>query len=433
MYSLGYRKQLDLFTLPLLDGSFKASEYTPYYPTVSPDNVVAPVEFQINGTPHCYLDLFTSFLYVKAKINEIGSDGKKTPVQLQDSSDPPKKILSTVNNFLHSMFDLVEIYMNGKLLSSKEHYNYLSMLLSMTSYSPNYQSMALKSALFTQSFNIDKMDSTDTGFSDRAKEIEKRNPIELTGRLFHDFFLQEKYLLPNISLKIRLRRTSPEYCLLSTDKSKKYSIDFENVIFYCKRIVMQESILHSQMQTLNQKGSAAYPFLETKIRAIPVAKNTNNLVLENIFPVNELPSKVLLAMISTDAFNGSTSLSPYNFKSNNLSCITLTVNNDESRRQQINYDFDKEIFMVGYQQFIDALNMSESNFTYNSWIKEKFIQIFDVAQSINLTSGTLKIELVFKKALEEAMMLLVLSQRNSILEIGRDGTASINGGEGPIM
>jgi len=107
-------------------------------------------------------------------------------------------------------------------------------------------------------------------------------------------------------------------------------------------------IQQPEMQHITFTKPEYYPIssLCTKIRAIPVAKNTNNLVLENIFPVNELPSKVLLTMISTDAFNGSTFLSPYNFKSNNLSCITLTVNNDESRRQQINYDFDKEIYMV---------------------------------------------------------------------------------------
>jgi len=77
MYSLGYRKQLDIFTPPLLDASFKASEYTPYYPTVSPDNAITPIEFQINETPHCYLDLFTSVLYVKAKVYEIANDGTK--------------------------------------------------------------------------------------------------------------------------------------------------------------------------------------------------------------------------------------------------------------------------------------------------------------------------------------------------------------------
>ena len=331
------------------------------------------------------------------------------------------------------MFDLVEIYINGKLISSKEHYNYISMLLSMTSYSSAYQSLALKSALYIVSFNIDKMDSTDVGFVARADELKKRNPIELTGRLFHDFFLQEKYMLPNVSITLRLRRTSMDFCLLFCDSNKKFAKELENIIFYYKKIAMQDNILHSQMQQLSQKGMAIDPFIENKIKAIPIAKDSVNLVVENLYAVNELPAKILIAMVTTEAYNGKLSLSPYNFKHCNLSCITLTVNNDESRRQQINYDFDNNIYMVGYQQYVDALNMMESNTDYASWIRDQFLQIFDVAQSVNLTNGTLKIELIFKKPLEKAMMLMILSQRKSTLEISRDGNTSINGGKGPIM
>jgi len=167
------------------------------------------------------------------------------------------------------------------------------------------------------------MDATDVGFVACADEL-KKNPIELTGRLFHDFFLQEKYMLPIVSIKIRVEE-----------------------------------------------------------KAIPNAKDSVNLVVENLYAVNKLPAKILIAMVTTEAFNGKLSFSLYNFKHCKLSCITLTVNNDKSWRQQINYDFDNNIYLVGYQQYVDALNMMESSTDYTSWIRDEFLQIFDVAQSVN--------------------------------------------------
>ena len=75
--NFGYRKELDLFSRPLIDACLKAAEFTPYYPIINPTNRLAPIEFEINGTPRCYLDLCSSYLYVKVNVYEIKSDGSK--------------------------------------------------------------------------------------------------------------------------------------------------------------------------------------------------------------------------------------------------------------------------------------------------------------------------------------------------------------------
>ena len=181
------------------------------------------------------------------------------------------------------------------------------------------------------------MGGTDVGFNARAQELARRNPIELVGKIFHDFFLQPKYFPPNVSFKIKLRRTSQEFALLSADSNRKYSIDFENVILYVKRVLVQDSIMHSH-QLLMTHHNALYPFTDTNIKSIPIAKNSVNVIVENIFPHDKQPSKILFGFITNDAFNGSMSLTPYNFKHFNLSSVSLNINNYESRKKQLNFD-----------------------------------------------------------------------------------------------
>jgi len=66
----GYRSQLDFFNASTKDISVVKSEHTAYYPLVSLQDSVAPVEFNIKSNPGVYLDLKSSYLYAKIKITK---------------------------------------------------------------------------------------------------------------------------------------------------------------------------------------------------------------------------------------------------------------------------------------------------------------------------------------------------------------------------
>jgi len=103
------------------------------------------------------------------------------------------------------------------------------------------------------------------------KNLHERIQLNLFG--IFSKFLQLKYFPPNVSFKIKLRRTSEEFALLWSDSTPKYSIDFENVILYVKRVLVQDSIMHSH-QLLMTHHNAVWPFTDTNIKSIPIAKNS---------------------------------------------------------------------------------------------------------------------------------------------------------------
>lgn len=143
---------LDLFSLNASDVSILNGYHVPVYPSVSLKEVSAPLEFSISGVPNVYLDLSDSFLYVNLKVTT--ADGKAL-VALTD--------VSTTNLFLHALFDLVEIYMNGKLVSSKSNYPFVAYILSQLSFSAAYKEEVLKNALYVKDTNAEKMSEDNAG------------------------------------------------------------------------------------------------------------------------------------------------------------------------------------------------------------------------------------------------------------------------------
>ena len=61
----------------------------------------------------------------------------------------------------------------------------------------------------------------------------------MTGRIFHDSFEVEKYLLPNVDLKIKFSRSKNNFALWSGETvAVNYKIQIESFVFYCRKHVL---------------------------------------------------------------------------------------------------------------------------------------------------------------------------------------------------
>ncbi|XP_074101982.1 uncharacterized protein F54H12.2-like [Cotesia typhae] len=95
------KSELDLFTLPPTQTSIEQSQWTYYNPMASLSDDT-PIEFVIPGHGEEYIDLSHTMIKIKAKI--VQSDG--TVVE--------NDVVGPINNFLHSMFNQVDVFFNQK-------------------------------------------------------------------------------------------------------------------------------------------------------------------------------------------------------------------------------------------------------------------------------------------------------------------------------
>ena len=101
----GVKSELELFAVPPTQTSIEEGGWIEHQSLTSLDSG-GPIEFILTGTADAYLDLANTYLLVRAKIvNGNGTDMV---------ADTP---LAPVNNWLHSLFSQVDVYMNDTLVT----------------------------------------------------------------------------------------------------------------------------------------------------------------------------------------------------------------------------------------------------------------------------------------------------------------------------
>ena len=65
---------------------------------------------------------------------------------------------------------------------------------------------------------------SNSSITDRGKHEAKSKSVELQGKLHYDLAMQEKYLPNGLEFKLRLTRSSPQFCLMSDVSSAKAKI-----------------------------------------------------------------------------------------------------------------------------------------------------------------------------------------------------------------
>ena len=199
------KSELIVLSVPPTMTAMQESQWVEHFPVASLTNN-APIEFIIPPQTEHWTDLPQSYLYVKFKI--IKADRHDLEA---DSNVAP------VNNFLHSMFNSVDLYINNKLISSNsDNYPYRAYIENLPSYNADSKSTFLKASVLwvedtAAHFNSFDHDGTNTGLQKRMAAISQSKTAELFGRLHLDLFQQEKYLPNGIEISRRLNRSN--FCL----------------------------------------------------------------------------------------------------------------------------------------------------------------------------------------------------------------------------
>ncbi|KAK3083338.1 hypothetical protein FSP39_019979 [Pinctada imbricata] len=221
---------LEIDRVPQTMSVLEKAQWEEYYPLNAIDNrnAGAPVEFEIKGHGEDFLDLAQTYVYIKLKITQtngtdLANDTQTTPV----------------NNFLHSMFNEIDLSLNGKIISpSTNTYPYRAYLETLLSYRPDTLKKSIKASNLWVKDEGGKMDTgnphqddkTDAAYnaSLRARHslIKESKEVELFDRLHLDMFQQKNYLVNGVDVRLRFNRASTPYCLFGTADGKNQ--DFQH-------------------------------------------------------------------------------------------------------------------------------------------------------------------------------------------------------------
>ena len=130
----GLKSELDLFALPPTQTSIDDGRWVEHQPLTSLDSG-GPIEFMLPGTRDAYLDLANTYLLIRAKV--FRGDGTAADTQV-----------APVNNWLHSLFSQVDVYINDTLVTpSSNTYPFCAYVETLLSYGTEAKKTQLISQL----------------------------------------------------------------------------------------------------------------------------------------------------------------------------------------------------------------------------------------------------------------------------------------------
>lgn len=279
------KTELDLFATPPTQTSVESGKMVCYRPisTISNDS---PIEFHIPGTGDEYIDLSRTMLYIKVKVK---------PAQVTVSEKTVRTpMIAPVNNWLHSMFSQVDIYLNQKCITPPSNsYMYRAYLEHLLNFGSDSKNSHLTNSLYF----ADSAGQFETIGNDNQGIVKRYNlvkeDVEMYGHLHCDIFNQDKYLLNGVDLTIKLQHAKKTFHLIGEADSDA-NVQILDVELHTRKVKINPSILVAHARAL-AVATAKYNITRVDVKTITIASGVQAKTLDNIY-LGQLPKRCIIGM-----------------------------------------------------------------------------------------------------------------------------------------
>ena len=364
------KSEINLFSVPPTQQSLERGRWIDYAPLSSVENPDSAITYLIAGTDE-YIDLSKTILTVTGKITAEGgatlSGGNQTSV-------------APVNNFLHSLFKQVDVYLNGKQVTpAMSTYAYRAYIETLLNYDvsakksqftsalyykdtpthmdeagslPSSKTITLKAASVSGAtddvqVSIPVPGSGNQGFAKRSKFIRNGNQFVLSGPIFVDIFMNDRLLLNMVDLKVVLNRSNPKFCLMDLSgpadgsaPAVKPEVKLTDVILKIRKVKVDQAVSDGIERMLKQTP-ALYPVRRVECKILTVPENLPTTRQDNIFS-GIIPKTFVVGFVAVDAASGVYTKNPYNFAHFGVTSVSLTANGEEIPFKQLTLTYPKK-------------------------------------------------------------------------------------------
>ena len=304
------KSEVDLFSVPPTQQSLERGRWIDYAPLSSVQNPDSAITFLIAGTDE-YIDLSKTILTVTGKITK--PDGTKLSGGGQTKVAP-------VNNFLHSLFKQVDVYLNGKQVTpAMGTYAYRSYIETLLNYDVSAKKSQFSSALYykdtatkmdeagslpssktityveadtdgssaspSKTFSLPVPGTGNQGFAKSHKFITNGIQFVLSGPIFSDIFMNDRLLLNMMDLKVVLNRSTDSFCLMdknASDALLEPRVHLTDVVLKIRKVKVDQAVSDGVERMLKQTP-ALYPIRHVECKILTIPENLPNIRQDNIF------------------------------------------------------------------------------------------------------------------------------------------------------
>ncbi|KYN02052.1 PREDICTED: uncharacterized protein F54H12.2-like [Cyphomyrmex costatus] len=415
------KSELELFTVPPTQATIESSQWIHYKP-ISSLTDDSPTEFVVSGLGEEYIDLPHTILSISVQIRPTIH---KEPSKDGDTTD----YVGPVNNFMHSLFNQVDVFFNQKLISPPNNaYAYRAYIETLLNYGPAAKNSHLTSVLWYE----DKSGSMDDLLNANDGQLVKRRvltangkKIDLMGHLHCDVFNQERFLINGVEIRLRSRDT---FCLMDQTE-RNFEVHIIDATLLVRRSKISPGILLAHAKAL-AKTTAKYPLTRVEVKSISIYSGIYGETLDNVI-LGQIPKRLIIGFVDNRAFNGNRMLNPFNFHHYKINFLSLYVDGTQIPSKPLQPDFTKEkLYMEAYHTFFSGTGihfLNEGNAIFRRNYPNGYcLFAFDLTPDLSandtthwnlMKHGNIRIEVRFEEALENTINCIIYAEYDNFMEI----------------
>lgn len=299
--------QSSFFSQGMVDTRYVSSDYTVFYPQ-SVLNQCQTVDFVLpsmrSGSIYKIQD---ALIYVCLKLTKENGD------KLDDTS-----LTAPGNNIVHTLFSDVKVFVNGVQLNPNSRLYAYKAYLQTVLFSEKMEKFA---PLEISGYYYDSgrllFDKNSLGFKKRRAFF--RNATEYTtdevpflAPLYLDLNSLECGLPPGVEVRLSLTMNSDNFIIESFDDSPKYKVQLTKCHLHVPIATLSGQVFEHYLKTI-EKTPVNLHYKRLTVSSMGIPKQTVNFSTDQLFPRLDSPTRLFLAFVETEAFNGSQKKCAYKF------------------------------------------------------------------------------------------------------------------------
>jgi len=129
--------------------------------------------------------------------------------------------------------------------------------------------------------------------------------IDMMGRIHADIFFQDRYMLNEVGVKIKLICSNNAFCLMG---DAAYKVNITHASLFVRKVKLMPSVFLAHAKAL-ERGTAKYPIRRVVCTSFTIPQNYRdvNHVHEKLFS-GQLPSRMVIGLVHTYSMPNNESL-----------------------------------------------------------------------------------------------------------------------------
>jgi hypothetical protein len=423
--------EYDLFALHPTQITVEKDICQEYRSTTSLSTYPSTISFEINSASDEYIQFKETEFYLRIRV-DLTPTNKTRQITVDDW-----KLVSPVNNLLHSMIKQVTVYIgNCEITTANNTYAYLAYMDRLLYEGDNSKNTCLQSALWYLD-NPGIMDDVNTKrqsfiMNKTNTDLTRGQELDLIDTLSIDLSKQERAIIGGSKININILLNDPEFYLVCPE-SLKCTVTILEAALYVHKSKVNPKVVEAHELAL-RKTTAKYPINRKEVKNFTVLPGVMDYHINNIYNI-VLPRRVYVCFVTADSFIGSYKKNPFNFQHFKLREICCYYNGAQYPMKPYTPDFEKGKYIREFYGLFEAANqkIGETAISINRGSYANGFTIFGFNFAPDLSDGpdscgycsrqsygNLRIEIKFAKTIEQPINVLVFSEFDSLIEINHE-------------